>query len=175
MPPADLLDPIVRLRYALQQTRDPAVRAELRSVEVDLRRQVGPAVPKGAAARLLGISGTALDRWIDRGCVPVVTSPRRSTRLGVETTPLLELATHTYGLRRSGRSRGVVAEALRSLGRRERGRPRVLRYDVARLPRPNVPVEELERHFRETTPVERVLEVDALNRSLSALGPGSLS
>src|SRR3982751_952060 len=105
---APLLEPIVRLRLAIQKTRDPRLRDELREIEVSLRRQLGPAVPKRAAARLLGVSVTALDRWVDRGVLPVVSSPRGTKRLAVETTPLLELATTVRRLRRAGHSRGVV-------------------------------------------------------------------
>jgi hypothetical protein len=165
----ELLEPIVRLRLAIQQTREPALRDELRGIEVALRTQLGPAVPKRAAARLLGVSVTALDRWIDRGCVPVVASARGSKRLAVETAPLLELATAVRRLRRGGRTRAVVAEAVRELGWPDRGRRLVFWEDVARLPRPNVTLEELQRRFAETTPEERVLQQAALNRSLNAL------
>lgn len=162
----DVLDALVRLRLTLTATRDERVRAELRDVEALLRRQVGPAVPKRDAARLLGVSVTALDRWIDRGCLPAVASAPASKRLGVETSPLLDLATEVARLRRSGRRRGLLSEALRRLGRRERGRRIVYRREVAALPRPNETLEELQRAFAETTPEERVLELAALNRSL---------
>lgn len=166
-----LLEPILTLRSAIQQTHDPAVRADLRAVEASLRKTLGPRVPKRAAARLLGISVTALDRWVDRGCLPVVASPG-SKRLAVETAPLLELATRVRLLRRQGRTRGVLSRAIRELGCKERGHRLVLRLDVARLPRPNVPLDELQRQFAETTPEQRVLELSALNRAMSALVAG---
>lgn len=167
-----LLDPIVRLRLALQETRDPALRAQLRGIEVSLRRQLGPSVPKRPAARLLGVSVTALDRWIDRGYLPVVSSPGGSKRQAPETGPLLELATSVHRLRRAGRTRAVLAVAVRELGWRERGGRLVFRHDVARLPRPNVSLDELQRQFAETTPEERVLNVAALDLSVNALAHG---
>jgi DNA-binding transcriptional MerR regulator len=154
---------------AIQQTRDPALRDELREVEVSLRKQLGPSVPKRAAARLLGVSVTALDRWIDRGCLPVVASASGSKRLAVETVPLLNLATTVRRLRRAGHTHAVLSEALRELGFRDRGHRLVFRYDVARLPRPNVSLDELQRQYEETTPEERVLQMAALNRSMNTL------
>jgi hypothetical protein len=164
-----LLEPIVDLRLALQRARDPGLRAELRHVEVALRRQLGPSVPKRVAARLLGVSVTALDRWIDRGRVPVVAPANGARRLGVETLPLLELATSVAALRRSGRKRGVVSAALEQLGRRDHGQRLVVCADVARLPRPNVSLDELQQQFRQTTPEARVLQLAALNDSLNRL------
>ncbi len=172
IPAATLLEPIVSLRLAIQQTHDPALRIELRAAEVALRKAVGPRVPKRAAARLLGTSVTALDRWVDRGCLPVVASPRGVKRLAIESGPLLDLATRARMLRRAGRSRGVLAEAIRELGWQERGRRQVLSFDVARLPRPNVSLDELQRQFAETTPAERVLQLAALNRSVNTLAQG---
>ncbi|MFN2467669.1 MAG: hypothetical protein ABR521_05990 [Gaiellaceae bacterium] len=169
---ADLLEPVVRLRLAIQQTRDPALRDELRAIEVSLRRQLSPSVTKRGAARLLGVSVTALDRWIDRGQLPVVASPKGSKRLAVETAPLLELATMVRRLRRAGRSRGVLSEAVRELGWPQRGRRLVLAHDIARLPRPNVPLDDLQRQYEQTSPEERVLELAALNRSLNTLAQG---
>jgi hypothetical protein len=167
------LEPIVRLRLALQQTRDPVLRDELRQIEIALRTQLGPSVPKRAAAHLLGVSVTALDRWIDRGYLPVVAAAGVSRRLGVETTPLIELATRVSALRRSGRTRGLLSQAMRDLGWRERGHRLVFRFDVASLPRPNVTFDELRRQFEETTPEERVLQLAALNRSMNVLASNS--
>src|SRR4051794_29590538 len=167
IPANAMLDPIVRLRLAIQKTRDPQLRDELREIEVSLRRQLGPAVPKRAAARLLGVSVTALDRWVDRGVLPVVASAGGTRRLAVETGPLLELATTVRRLRHAGRSRGAVAEAVRELGWRDRGHRLVFSFDVARLPRPNVPLDDLQEQFEETTPEERVLQLASLHRSVN--------
>lgn len=169
---ATLLEPIVSLRLAIQQTRDPALRADLRQAEVALRNAVGPRVPKRAAARLLGTSVTAPDHRVDRGCLPVVAPPGGGKRLALESGPLLELATRVRLLRRAGRSRGVLARAVRELGWRDRGGRLVLPFEVARLPRPNVSLEDLQRQFAQTTPAERVLQMSALNRSVNALTAG---
>jgi len=168
MTPWVLLEPIVRLRLAIRRTRDPALRDELRQVEVGLRRQLPAAVPKRVAAGLLGVSVTALDRWVDRGRLPVVATAG-TTRLAIETGPLLELAVAVHDLARSGVTRGVLARALDALGRRDRGERDVVRADVARLPRPNQSRDQLRRQFEETTPEERVLQTAALHRSLNAL------
>lgn len=168
-----LLEPIIRLRLALQQTRDPALRDELRQIEVALRTQIGPSVPKRAAARLLGVSVTALDRWIDRGYLPVVAPAGGARRLGVETTPLIQLATRVTALRRSGRTRGLLSQALKDLGWRSHGHRQVFRFDVALLPRPNVSFDELRRQFEESTSEERVLQLAALNRSMNVLAAGT--
>ncbi len=169
---ATLLEPIVSLRLAIAQTHEPTLRTELRAAEVALRKAVGPRVPKRAAARLLGTSVTALDRWVERGCLPVVASPRGTTRLAIESGPLLDLATRVRLLRRAGRSRGVLAEAIRELGWKERGRRLVLHVNVARLPRPNVDLDDLQHQFAETTPKARVLQLIALNHSVTALARG---
>jgi hypothetical protein len=84
-----ILDAVVRLRLAIARANDRELRGELREVEVRLRRQLGPLVPKRRAAQLLGISVTALDRWIDRGYLPVVAASADARRLAVETMPLL--------------------------------------------------------------------------------------
>lgn len=169
---ATLLDAIVRLRLAIPRVRDRELRSELRELEARLRRSLGAAVGKKLAAGLLGVSVTALDRWIDRGYLPAVAPAAGARRLAVESGPLLELATEVRRLRRSGRSGRVVAEAIRELGWRGRGERVVVSLDVARLPRPNVSVDELQRQFAETTADERVLQVAALSRSLALLQPG---
>lgn len=158
---------------AVQQTRDPALRDELRQAEVALRRQLPASVPKRVAAAFLGVSVTALDRWIDRGRLPVVASARGSQRLAIETGPLLELATKVEGLRRSGVKRGLLAEAMTELGWRDRGQRLILRADIACLPRPNLSRDELRQQFEETTPEERVLQMAALHRSMNTLSHGA--
>lgn len=64
---------IVLLRRAEQ---DAPQREVIASVRRNLERQVGATITRAMAARLLGVSQTALDRWIATGDVPTVVSPR---------------------------------------------------------------------------------------------------
>lgn len=68
-----LVDNVVRLRRA--ERVSPAT-DDLASVRADLERRIGRTVPRAMAARRLGISQTALDRWISRGDIPAVVTPR---------------------------------------------------------------------------------------------------
>jgi hypothetical protein len=68
-----LIADALRLRRA--HRRHPADE-DLAAVRVDLERAAGPTVGRAAAARLLGVSQTALDRWIGSKDVPAVLTPR---------------------------------------------------------------------------------------------------
>jgi hypothetical protein len=68
-----LIRDVVMLRRA--HHRHPAD-DDLARVRADLERAVGPTVSRAASARLLGVSQTALDRWIEAGDVPAVLTPR---------------------------------------------------------------------------------------------------
>jgi hypothetical protein len=83
---------ILRLRRA-ERLADARVRAELAPVRAYLEGLVGPTVGRAQAARLLGLSQTALDRWIDKGEIAAVLTPRgrREIPLG-ELVALLEEA-----------------------------------------------------------------------------------
>ena len=168
---ADLATSIVQLRHAIVKTRDSEARAALREVEVRLRRALGPTIPKKKAAAVLGISVTALDRWVDRGFLPVVERPG-SSRHELESRPFLELAAQVARLRLDGVvTHGRVAPAVKRLGWKPltAGR-RILRLDVAALPRPNVNEQELVANFRSTTPEQRVREAAELSRFLVRSG-----
>ena len=163
----DLATSIVQLRHAIVRTRDSESRAALREVEVRLRRALGPTIPKKKAAAVLGISVTALDRWVDRGFLPVVERPG-SSRHELESRPFLELAAEVHRLKVAGVvTHGRVAPAVKRLGWRPNaaGR-RVLRLDVAALPRPNISEQELLANFRTTTPEQRLSEAAELSRFL---------
>lgn len=80
-----LIESLVRLRRAERMT-DGSARAEIDAVLTQLEELVGPTVGRSEAARLLGISHTALDRWIDKGDVAAVLTPR-----GRREIPLTEL------------------------------------------------------------------------------------
>lgn len=164
-----LLAAIAELRLALRETRDRGVRGRVRRVERSLRDALGPSVAKRPAANALGVSVTALDKWVDRGVLPVV-ARRSSSRLELETGPLLELVDEVIRLRAGGLERGVVAQAARRLGwSDDPGGRRVLSEEVAALPRPNVPVRELREHYERTTPEQRVAEAARLSSAMTAL------
>lgn len=62
----------VRLRRAHhRQPHDE----DLAAVRASIERAAGPTVGRAASARLLGVSQTALDRWIGTGDVPTVLTP----------------------------------------------------------------------------------------------------
>jgi hypothetical protein len=62
------------------------MRPEVALVRESLEKAVGPTIGRAEAARMLGISQTALDRWIDKGEVAAVLTPR-----GRREIPLAEL------------------------------------------------------------------------------------
>lgn len=88
-----LVRDLARLRRAhRRRPRDEDIGA----VRLDLERAAGPTIGRAATARLLGVSQTALDRWIARGDVPVVLTPvgRREVPVAVVTDMLDALAEH---------------------------------------------------------------------------------
>jgi hypothetical protein len=145
------------------------VRERIRRVERGLRALIGPSVRKKPAARALGVSVTALDKWIDRGVLPVV-ARKGSSRLELETAPLLDLLDQVTVLRVQGVERGVLAAAVRRLGWPDDPEGRqVLSEEVAVLPRPNVPARTLREQFERTTPEERVAEAGRLSSALTTV------
>ena len=81
-----LVDNVVRLRRV--ERLSPA-NEDLALVRADLEGRIGHTVPRAMAARRLGISQTAFDRWVGNGDIPTVMTPRgrREVPLGA----LLEL------------------------------------------------------------------------------------
>lgn len=67
-----LVDGIVRLRRA---ERIPDAAADVSPVRRDLEDRLGPALSRSRAARILGVSQTALDRWVRAGRIPTVLTP----------------------------------------------------------------------------------------------------
>jgi hypothetical protein len=102
-----LVGDLMRLRRAQRRHPDDE---DLASVRVDLERAVGPTVGRAASARLLGVSQTALDRWVARGAIPVVLTP--AGRSEVPTGALLDLLDALA--ERPDRGRHPLAALLRS-------------------------------------------------------------
>lgn len=82
----ELVESIVRLRRA---GRGLPANRDLSIVRISLERELGETVSRRLAARALGVTHTALNRWIDAGDFPVVYAP--SGRLEVPVTALLRL------------------------------------------------------------------------------------
>ncbi len=107
-----LLDGIVRLRRA---ERIPAAVADVMPVRRDLETRLGPTLSRSRAAQILGVSQTALDRWVAAGQVPIVLSP--TGRREVPRQFVVELREAMNGLRGKSRRRHPLAAAL--VARRE--------------------------------------------------------
>jgi hypothetical protein len=114
-----LFENIIRLRRAEREAPNP----DLSSVREDLEGDLGETVSKHLAAQLLGVSHTALNRWIDAGDVPVVIT--REGRKEVPVGTLFELSERVSEERATGRRRLHVLEpAMREArDRAERMRP----------------------------------------------------
>jgi hypothetical protein len=67
-----LISDVARLRRA---ERTSSAREDIAAVRTNLERMAGPTVTRAVSARLLGVSQTALDRWIAAGDVPVLITP----------------------------------------------------------------------------------------------------
>jgi DNA-binding transcriptional MerR regulator len=145
---------IVALRRVAAAVVDPPERRRLERVIFELRRQVGVGVPKRRAARLLGVSVQALERWVERGLLPVVRKPG-STRELIDAEALTVLAEEVARRRATGEQRGVIAWSLRELERTGR---------LPRKLRPNRKASELRREFLDTSPQERLRDAAELSR-----------
>jgi hypothetical protein len=155
------LQNIARLRRVGRSNPSP----EIAAVREDLESQLGGTVPRSTAARLLGVSHTALNNWIASGDVPVVLS--KQGRKEVPVPPLLDLEERVAEQRRSGRRRLHTLEPVMVEARRRADRMRLpvpepgssrphrtpelrsLAYHRALVPRLRRPaVEEAQRKLR---------------------------
>ncbi|HEY8639779.1 MAG TPA: hypothetical protein VIL53_04660 [Solirubrobacterales bacterium] len=128
-----LFENIIRLRRAERETPNP----ELPPVREELERELGETVSKHLAAQLLGVSHTALNRWIDAGYVPLVTT--REGRKQVPVSALLELFERVNEERSAGRRRLHTLEPVMS---EARARAQRMRPDSVLTGEP----EERDRH-----------------------------
>lgn len=108
-----LIEQLLRLRR-LEQHVDPETRSELAEVSQFLEDTAGPTVSRASAARVLGISQTALDRWIEKGELAVVMTPRG--RREVPLTELIELLLEVE--RTDGHPDRPLASVMRARNRR---------------------------------------------------------
>ncbi len=104
---AKLVDGIVRLRRV---ERMPEAAAEVRPVRRELEARLGPTLSRSRAARILGVSQPALDRWVAAGQVPVVIAP--SGRREVPRQFVVELREAIDELLGEGRHRHLLGAAL---------------------------------------------------------------
>lgn len=107
-----LAENIVRLRRA---ERVPAASRDVSPVRRDLEARLGPTLSRSRAARILGVSQTAFDRWVSAGRIPVVITP--GGRAEVPRQFVIEVREAIDELRMRGHSRHLLAAALD--GRRE--------------------------------------------------------
>jgi hypothetical protein len=103
-----LVDGIVRLRRA---ERIPEAAHEVGPVRRDLESRLGPTLSRSRTAHILGVSQTALDRWVAARQVPVVVTPHG--RREVPRQVVIELRESIDELLREGGHRHLLAEALK--------------------------------------------------------------
>jgi hypothetical protein len=116
----ELFENIVRLRRA---GRELSSNRDIAAVRVALERELRETVSRRLAARVLGVSHTALDRWIKGGDLPVVYSPKG--RMEVPVPALLDLHETVEAERAGGSRRYVLAPTMA----RRREAARHLRVD----------------------------------------------
>lgn len=114
MPTSPVIEKTAQRVIALQVTArcGGQVGRELEPIITDMRSEIAPTLPKRVAARLLGVSVPTLNKWIVRGLITVEQSGRYER---VVRDPFLDLAVLVQRLRRSGKTEGVVAEAVQRL------------------------------------------------------------
>lgn len=104
-----LFEDIVRLRRVGRLMPE---NEDLAAVRLDLEQELGETVSRRLAARLLGVSHTALERWIKRGDVPLVFTP--TGRQEVPVTALLDLHEAVRSSNPDAPVRHPLAAAMRS-------------------------------------------------------------
>jgi hypothetical protein len=121
------LQNIARLRRAEKKAAD----ADVATVREYLESQLGGAVSRSLAAKLLGVSHTALNNWIKTGDVPVVIS--KGGRKEVPIPALLELQERVAEQRDSGQRKLHMLEPImiEARSQAERMRPRAAISDSA--------------------------------------------
>jgi hypothetical protein len=104
----ELFEHIVRLRRA---GRELPGNDDISAVRVGLERELGETVSRRMAARALGVSHTALGRWIESGDLPVVLSA--AGRVEIPIPALLDLREFVDADRVDGPRRYALAPTMR--------------------------------------------------------------
>jgi hypothetical protein len=123
----ELLQNILRLRSASRRRPDDH---ELAQVRLSLERDLGDAVSQRLAARTLGVSHTALQRWIKSGDLPLVLTASGQAQVPVQALLGLYEAAHAgehparlrYPLTPTMMRQREAAESIPRQERRSRGR-----------------------------------------------------
>lgn len=108
-----LVDDIVRLRRA---ERMPAIADEISKVRAGLESRLGPTLSRSRASRILGVSQTALDRWVSLGEIPTLLTP--NGRLEIPLQFVVEMAELIARLTQQGTDRRLLSAALKRRRRR---------------------------------------------------------
>lgn len=103
----ELFQNIIRLRRA---SRTAPGNADISAVRAALERELGETVSRRLAARCLGVSHTALDRWIKDGDLPLVYSG--NGRMEIPVPALLELYETVEQTRKQGNARYVLTPTM---------------------------------------------------------------
>jgi hypothetical protein len=111
---SEAIENIRRLRRASDHA-EPWLRDELAPVRAFLEDLAGPTVTRAQAARLLGISQTALDRWVGKGEIASVLTPRG--RREIPLSELIDLLDEVEDMR-SARPGRPLASVIRDRRRR---------------------------------------------------------
>ncbi len=109
----ELFENIVRLRRV---ERELPGNTDVLAVRTALENELGPAVTRSQAARFLGLSHTALQRWEKSGDLPLVLTPAGRTEVPVGA--LVALYDAVQDERQSGRRRRHTLEPVFREGRR---------------------------------------------------------
>jgi excisionase family DNA binding protein len=110
----DAIRHLLRL-WRVEKRLDPELRGEVASVREFLEDELGPTVSSRQAARLLGVSHTALDRWLHKGEIPAVLTP--GGNYGIPISELVRLLDEVEQARSEGSTR-VLASVIGDRRRR---------------------------------------------------------
>jgi hypothetical protein len=123
---------------------------DLVAVRTALEAELGETVSRRLAARLLGVSHTALDRWVDAGDIPLVFAPTGQRAVPVDA--LLDLRESVAEERRVGGHGQRPLEPVMA-----RRRERAERLDVGALVPPGSASEDHDRAARRSLAYHRAL------------------